>query len=68
MEKVCLFCKHYYFIAGGPGYSDATPGCEANEGCSADHWETDMMEDTEAIRRANFLRAETCSDIIEIET
>jgi len=59
-ERICIFCKHYYFDSGSPGYSELTPGYEAEEGCKKGEWQTNMFKDDEADHRRNLLRARTC--------
>lgn len=32
-EKLCVFCKHWDFNGGEPGYSEMTPGIDTSMGC-----------------------------------
>ena len=37
-EKLCVFCEHWAFDGGSPGYSEATPGSDASMACLKAHW------------------------------
>ena len=34
MEKLCVFCKHWEFYGGSPGYSEYTPGTATSMDCA----------------------------------
>jgi len=38
MEKLCVFCDHWQFDGGSPGYSDLTPGSDASMDCAKGHY------------------------------
>jgi hypothetical protein len=63
----CLFCKEFYFMDGQPGYSEMTPGSNAEIGCDKKYWELDQIFDTEESYRQKMLRAKTCKDFVERE-
>ena len=60
--KNCVFCKYYRFHPGYYGYSEYTPGCEADIGCYKQHWELDMYEDTDESYQRKMENAKTCKD------
>ena len=37
-EKLCVFCKHWSFSGGEPGYSEMTPGSDASMYCDKNMW------------------------------
>jgi hypothetical protein len=45
MERTCLGCKHFYFSAGSPSYSELTPGNSASMSCSKNVWDFDFEAD-----------------------
>lgn len=70
-EKLCVFCKHWEFNGGSPGYSEMTPGMNASMDCRKRKWAdekrrrwvggfdiTDCMSE-EDFRRL-ILKARTC--------
>ena len=61
-EKICLFCKWFYFTAGTKGWSEYTPGSEMDIGCEKDHWDVCVEEDREYMLREKMLRARKCKD------
>lgn len=64
MEKLCVFCKHWRLSPGCPGYSEVTPGYDAEIGCDKDHWKEDSLNDfaNEEEFRGAILRANSCKD------
>lgn len=64
--KNCVLCKHFYLVMGCDGYSEATPGWNADMGCgmSQSHWEWEPNTDDEADFRAKMLTAENCADYV----
>jgi hypothetical protein len=62
MEKICLFCKHFYFSTGDPGYSDMTPGEDMHILCLKVYWYIDNYEDTTETYRQKLLTAKMCKD------
>jgi len=61
-EKICLFCKRFYFSTGDYGYSDMTPGYEATLTCLKNHWDVDNYLDTTTVYREKLLTAKSCKD------
>lgn len=66
MEKLCLFCKHFYFNPGELAYSDVTPGSNMSIGCGKGHWNEDSFYHEESYRACQ-LKAQTCKDFNQIE-
>ena len=62
MEKLCLFCKEFYFDSGSPGYSELTPGWDSTMECLKRHWELDNYDDTTETFRGKLLKAGACDD------
>jgi len=61
MDKICLFCCHFYIDGGSPGYSRYTPGDDASVGCNLDHWILERY-DTSNSYRLKMEKAENCGD------
>ena len=40
-EKLCIFCKHFYFYGGDRGYGEMTPATEGALSCKKDHYDYD---------------------------
>lgn len=66
MEKLCLFCKHFYFDPGEPDYSDVTPGSDMSIGCRLGFWSEDSFWDEDGYRECQ-LKARTCPKFEQIE-
>lgn len=45
MKRLCIFCKHFEFNPGSPGYSEYTPGENMSMGCNMRVWEFDFGDD-----------------------
>ena len=67
--KNCLFCKHFHFDSGSPGYSEMTPGSDMSMGCELfsysrpkKYWQFSHAETTENKFRQYMVSAETCPD------
>jgi hypothetical protein len=60
--KNCLFCVHFSFYEGEPGYSPQTPGDDMQMGCKLDYWEFEIGFTTEDRFRTFMKSAETCGD------
>ena len=62
-ERICIFCKHFYFEEATPGYSEYTPGCDHySVGCEKEYWEIDPYEDTRETYGQKLLTAKSCKD------
>jgi hypothetical protein len=61
-EKLCLWCKHFYFQQEIPDWSEYTPGEGANIGCGLHNFHIDVDEDTTNTYRKKLLTAITCLD------
>lgn len=66
MEKICLFCEHFYLSTGEPGYSDMTPGSDMTIRCLKGYWDVDNYEDTTETYRQKLLTAKTCKDYKQV--
>lgn len=62
MKKLCIMCKHFYFNTGEPGYSEETPGYDAEMGCHRDLIEIDLMNTSTDSYRKSILTADTCPE------
>lgn len=65
--KLCLFCRHFLFINADLGYSDQTPGHDAQIGCLKNHYDINLFLDSRQEFREKILTAETCEDYDRIE-
>ena len=66
-EKLCVFCRHWYFMSGQQGYSEMTPGSSASMECGKRHFtrdEQDLFISTEEFRHT-IEKAQTCQDYTE---
>lgn len=66
-KKTCLFCKHFNFDMGSPGYSEYTPGTDAEFECRKDHWSMGNYGGVEKFRE-NIETAKDCKDFEADET
>lgn len=65
LEKLCVFCKHWQFSGGSPGYSEMTPGTDASMDCNKGHYGRSFtLQDLygEEDFRAKIKLAEACPD------
>ena len=60
LAKTCLFCRHFYFTGGTPGYSERTPGGYVELGCNNNVWETKLYDEASELRR-HMLTAQFCN-------
>lgn len=61
---LCVFCKHFRWDPGSPGYSEMTPSSPMVLACGKRHWEITPYETTAAEFRQFLLRASTCPDYV----
>ena len=64
-ERLCIFCKHWDMQNQGHDWSDATPGCDYDEGCALDKgiWSKfDSFKTTENEYRQMITYARICAD------
>jgi len=66
-EQICLFCEHFKFYSGSYGWSDVTPGYDAEIYCIKKHWAVDLYEDSREKYRAKMLTAKLCEDYRQVE-
>ncbi len=63
MDRLCLFCTHFFLDAGEPGYSEYTPGSNFTCGCYMRHWDIEEYDGTGTYNFFNFMRsAINCKD------
>ncbi len=60
IEKLCLFCEHFYFNTGDPDWSDVTPGDDAEMGCNKGVITLDLFDDTLTSYRQKIMTAQNC--------
>lgn len=58
-ERLCIFCHHFEFYPGEPGYSEYTPGADTVIRCRLGFWSTSTYWDENDYRRG-MLQAKTC--------
>lgn len=58
--KTCLGCKHFSFISAEPGYSEFTPGGEADLLCAKAVWEINLYVEGTGSLYKKLTTAETC--------
>lgn len=63
LTKTCLFCRHFYFTGGTPGYSEQTPGGDVEIGCDSGLWQTRQNDTASELRRC-MLTAQFCERFI----
>ncbi len=63
LTQTCLFCRHFYFTGGSPGYSKQTPGGDVGIGCNLNLWETKLHDEVSELRRY-MLTAQFCNQFI----
>jgi hypothetical protein len=61
-NRICWSCRHVWFIAGSPGYSEMTPGSDFELSCWKDYWAFDNNEDSLSDFRTKLQSAERCAD------
>lgn len=44
-EKLCVFCKHWCFNGGSPGYGEMTPPEDASMNCEAGRYKNDFFRE-----------------------
>ena len=66
MDRLCIFCRYFYFLPGEKVDSDTTPGYDAEIYCSKGHWALDVLGDNTEIFRENLLKARACADYDEV--
>ena len=59
--RICLFCEHFEFDPGSPGWSEWTPGYPSSVGCKKDRWGP-SFEDYGFDLRTAMVTAETCPE------
>lgn len=66
-HRLCSYCKHWYFSAGGRGYSELTPGYDWSMNCMKGHWELNGYDVTAEEMRTTFELAAKCKDFTEMK-
>lgn len=65
--KLCWWCKHFYYYNAQPGYSELTPGSDAEIRCSKNYWRWDQFDDSKDKFRESFEKARDCKDWTPID-
>ena len=60
-NATCLDCKHISYSSGSPGYSEYTPGWDAELSCIEGVWTYDAFNDELKDVRDKLYTARTCS-------
>lgn len=63
--RACLFCQHWDFYPGHPGYSEWTLGDVWESRCGKGHWRMTGYDDDEADWRRNMAKGADCKDFEE---
>ncbi len=61
-NTTCLDCTHLYYSSASPGYSEMTPGYDADMSCNKNHWVFDAFNDNLNELRAKFYTSRSCKD------
>lgn len=61
MGITCLDCEHFAFRSAEPGYSEYTPGMDAELYCCRGVWQYDAYNETLASLRTKLYTARTCA-------
>lgn len=67
IEKLCLFCKSFYFESAEHNYSEWTPGCDVSIGCYKGYFEVDIFKDTTKSYRKKLLTAQGCVSFVPVD-
>ena len=59
--RICWSCRHVWFSAGSPGYSEMTPGSDFELQCGKSYWAFDNCGDSLNEFRMKLQSAETCA-------
>ena len=60
--RVCILCKELRYSSGDRGYSEYTPGFDAQIECKKGHWRWEEYEDDAENFRRKMLSATDCPD------
>jgi hypothetical protein len=66
VNRLCVFCKHFYLDMGCSDWSDTTPGEDAVIKCDKGYWVMCLFQDEEDYRR-RILYAAKCKDWDPVE-
>jgi hypothetical protein len=67
-RSCCVLCREFRFYNGDYGYSEYTPGNEAEMYCAKRHWRVDLFETTQKEYRDMMLLSKTCEDFKKWDT
>jgi hypothetical protein len=62
VEKLCWFCRHFWYSNASPGYSELTPGDDFSMTCGEQYWSFDAYRTTQEEFGAMLAMAATCPD------
>lgn len=64
-NRTCLDCRFMGYSTGSPGYSEMTPGWDAELYCLKSYWQYDAYNDTKETLRQKLYMALTCGDFTQ---
>ena len=69
-ERLCVFCRHWWFDGGSPGFSEMTPGSDASMDCAKGCYTAHRLDDISSPDgfRAIIRKAESCKHYSEAKT
>lgn len=59
-KSCCVMCKHFQFDSASPGYSEMTPGSDAEMRCAKRVWEFSFHNDGDDEFRKCMMASQTC--------
>jgi len=62
VSKSCIECKHWYWDAGYPDYSDLTPGECWESYCRKKHWQANGFKESQVSWANKLMTARACKD------
>jgi hypothetical protein len=67
-NKLCWFCKHFYYSNAELDWSDMTPGSDFAMSCSKGHWDFDAFRTGQEEFGKILSSARECPDFVPLET
>jgi hypothetical protein len=67
MDKLCWWCKHFYYSNAHEDWSDVTPGYDFAISCSKGHWDFSVYSSPQEHFAKCITAARTCNDFVQIE-
>jgi hypothetical protein len=66
-NKLCWFCKYFYYSQAEPDYSEYTPGTEFSMECGKGHWRFNAYRTSQEEFGRILATAQMCEDFVQIE-